>query len=280
MKIPLILKIAAAAALALAGAACVALVMIHQKPQAKPAPEPPAEQAAEASAVRLFRQADELAEKDRLAQAFAIYDKIAQDLPDTVTGKAAATRLNEMGLGAYFKSLDEKNSEFYVVQSGDNLTKIGRRYGVTPGAIAAANDLRGDLIRPGMKLKIMKEPWSLLISKEHNMLFLKAGSRVVKRYAVATGEGGNTPVGDFTIVNHLENPAWYYEGRKVAPDDPENPLGSRWMGFNKEGYGLHGTSDPDSIGQQVTLGCVRMHNSDIEELFGLLPDGAAVKIVE
>ena len=57
-------------------------------------------------------------------------------------------------------------------------------------------------------------------------------------------------------------------------------LGSRWLGFNMPGYGIHGTIEPETIGKQVTAGCVRMRNSDVEELYDILPLGTEVSIVD
>ena len=51
------------------------------------------------------------------------------------------------------------------------------------------------------------------------------------------------------------------------------------MGFDLKGYGIHGTVDPGSLGQQVTQGCVRMSNSDVEELFSIVPTKTEVTIV-
>ena len=66
----------------------------------------------------------------------------------------------------------------------------------------------------------------------------------------------------------------------VPPDSPENILGTRWLGIDKQGYGLHGSVDPTSIGKQVTAGCVRMTNKDVEELFDIVPVGTDVMIVD
>ena len=66
----------------------------------------------------------------------------------------------------------------------------------------------------------------------------------------------------------------------VPPDSPENILGTRWLGIDKQGYGLHGSVDPTSIGKQVTAGCVRMPNKDVEELFDIVPVGTDVMIVD
>ncbi len=102
----------------------------------------------------------------------------------------------------------------------------------------------------------------------------------MKTYPIGTGKGGSTPTGEYKVVNRLKNPTWYYEGTVIASNAPDNPLGTRWMGFDLEGYGLHGTADPESIGKYETLGCIRMFNEDVEEIFGLLPVGTPISVIE
>jgi len=66
--------------------------------------------------------------------------------------------------------------------------------------------------------------------------------------------------------------------------DPGNILGTRWIGFvdteQHEGFGIHGTSDESSVGKNVSNGCVRLRNADVEELFGMLAPGEKVRIVK
>ncbi|MCK4520156.1 MAG: L,D-transpeptidase, partial [Candidatus Omnitrophica bacterium] len=65
-------------------------------------------------------------------------------------------------------------------------------------------------------------------------------------------------------------------------------LGSRWMGLKGvseemgelEGYGIHGTTLPNDLGKQITSGCIRMKNEDVEELFDIIPAGAEVIIID
>jgi lipoprotein-anchoring transpeptidase ErfK/SrfK len=52
------------------------------------------------------------------------------------------------------------------------------------------------------------------------------------------------------------------------------------MGFDLKGYGIHGTTEPQHLGKQVTAGCVRMANSDAEELYTIIPVGTEVTVVE
>jgi len=52
------------------------------------------------------------------------------------------------------------------------------------------------------------------------------------------------------------------------------------MGFDLESYGIHGTNKPEELGLQITLGCVRMRNGDVEEVFDIVPTGTEVLIVD
>ena len=59
---------------------------------------------------------------------------------------------------------------------------------------------------------------------------------------------------------------------------PENLLGTHWLALNVRGYGIHGTWEPDTIGHQLSAGCVRMLNENVEELFTLVTLGTPVEI--
>ncbi len=227
-------------------------------------------------------KADNLAKDNKIIEAHQAYQDLAQKYGSTDIGKQALIKSNAIGLEAFFESLNDSNRTFYTVQMGDNLSRIAKQYGVTAGLIQMANGLKSDKIFPLQKLKVMTDPWNIVVVKSSNTMQLKVRDRVVRQYDVATGKDNSTPVGEFKIVNRLENPTWYYaeEGKVEPAGSPKNPLGSRWMGFDLEGYGLHGTTDPDKIGQYATLGCVRMFNHEIEELFNIVPVGTTVSIIE
>jgi lipoprotein-anchoring transpeptidase ErfK/SrfK len=227
-------------------------------------------------------RADSLAKDDKILEAHQAYQDLAQKFGSTDIGKQAFLKSNSIGIEAFFESLDDSNRTFYTVRSGDNLTRIAKQFGVTAGLIQMANGLKNDKIFPLQKLQVMTDPWNIVVKKSSNTLQLNVGNRIVRQYDVATGKDNSTPAGEFKIVNRLEDPTWYYaeEGKVEPAGSPKNPLGSRWMGFDLEGYGLHGTTDPDKIGQYATLGCVRMFNHEIEELFNIVPVGTTVSIVE
>jgi lipoprotein-anchoring transpeptidase ErfK/SrfK len=120
----------------------------------------------------------------------------------------------------------------------------------------------------------------MLIDKSQNTLALKSDEEILKTYVVSTGMNNSTPTGKFKIVNKLINPTWFKTGVIVPSGSPENILGSRWMGFDIAGYGIHGNHDPQSLGKQATQGCVRMSNSDVEELYAIVPIDTEVTIVD
>lgn len=118
----------------------------------------------------------------------------------------------------------------------------------------------------------------IVVSIPDRALALVEDGRVVKTYPVAVGAAATpSPTGSFTVIERITHPTWYGP-RKVVPPGKSNPLGPRWIGLSRKGYGIHGTSNPRSIGRAASHGCIRMHNSDVEELFGLVSVGDAVEL--
>lgn len=118
----------------------------------------------------------------------------------------------------------------------------------------------------------------IVVSIPDRKLALVENGRAVKIYPVAVGAAATpSPTGSFTVVERLSHPTWYGPG-KVVPPGKTNPLGPRWIGLSRKGYGIHGTSNPRSIGRPASHGCIRMHNADVEELFGLVAIGDRVEL--
>ncbi len=173
-----------------------------------------------------------------------------------------------------------QHTVLHTVAKGDSLTSISKKYHVTIGLIRQMNGLAGDKLMLGQKLKILDLLFSVVVDKSQNSLILKGGEDVLKQYLVSTGENNSTPVGVFKITDKIVNPTWYKNNKAIPFGDPKNVLGTRWMALDKKSYGIHGTFEPEKLGQQVTDGCVRMKNEDVEELFEVLPAGAEITIVD
>src|SRR5262249_53798926 len=92
----------------------------------------------------------------------------------------------------------------------------------------------------------------IVVSISDRKLALIESGRVVKISQTAVGAPKTpSPTGSFTIVQRIPDPTWYTKGR-IVPPGKSNPLGTRWMGLRKKGYGIHGTSNPASIGRNAS----------------------------
>lgn len=239
--------------------------------------------------VSSLKKAEEAFDKGRLLEAKTLYQNMIDTLEDVDKIRKAQKRVEEINIKVLFSSIMDECSTEYIVNYGDTLMKIAKKFKTTVNLIKRANGLDSNIIRPDQKLKIHTCQVSLVVDKSQNLLFLKRKGVVIKTYVVSTGENNSTPVGTFHIDrNKLVDPTWYKTGAIIVPDDPENVLGSRWMGLEGvsasgveiKGYGIHGTISPDDLGKQITLGCVRMKNEEVEELFDIVPTGTEVVIID
>jgi hypothetical protein len=119
----------------------------------------------------------------------------------------------------------------------------------------------------------------IVVSLEDRKLALVENGQVKKIYTVAVGKPSTpSPVGTFKIERRVANPTYHHQGKTVLPG-PGNPVGTRWMGLSKHGYGIHGTNEPRSIGKAASHGCIRMAKADLEELYPLVSEGDTVEFV-
>jgi LysM repeat protein len=168
--------------------------------------------------------------------------------------------------------------EPYVVQPGDQLRRIADHYNVTWEYLAKLNHADPRRIRPEQRLKVIKGPFAALIDLSDFELTIQAHGYYVRRYGIGVGKDNSSPTGTFTVENKVLNPQYTDpSGKVIAADDASNPLGERWIDLGHS-YGIHGTIEPDSIGQARSRGCIRMQNADVEEVYDLLVQGSQVVI--
>ncbi len=228
----------------------------------------------------LFYQAEQLVKDGQLFEAKEVYRKIMTEHSDYDDMASVEKNLNTINAQILFSNVAAPHVVIHEVQPGDTLGKIAKKYNTTIDLIQMRNNIKGNVIRPAQKLSIWTGNLNIFVDKSQNILMLKDGDEVLKIYTVSTGENNSTPVGEFTITTKLINPVWFNKGIVVPPESPQNVLGTRWLGFDVQGYGIHGTVEPETIGQQVTAGCVRMINEQVEELYNIVPMGTKVKIVD
>jgi lipoprotein-anchoring transpeptidase ErfK/SrfK len=141
---------------------------------------------------------------------------------------------------------------------------------------------------------------ALVLLRGARQLLLVEDGREVRRFRVGVGmPGWETPTGTFAVIEKTPDPTWKHPATgRLVPPGPENPLGSRWIGFHRDcqgrrGFngqqhlevkgcvtsGFHGTPNRDSVGRAVSHGCVRMFDEDVRDLFDLVEVGTAVTVL-
>lgn len=203
------------------------------------------------------------------------------EIPKEVDFRVA---LEELGFlkKEYSDEIDARNA-ILRFQSKFNLTVDGF-FGIQSSTALYKVLAEENYVYPDKVEKPPTENHWVVINKSKRILTLYKGKEVVKKYPIAQGKYANlTPEGKFTIVNKAVNPYWGGAGiyKPIKGGSPENPLGYRWMGISHGGggkYGIHGNNNPLSIGTNASLGCVRMINSDVEELYEIIPISTIVWI--
>lgn len=187
--------------------------------------------------------------------------------------------LGELNTQIVFTAAAAPEKADYTIEPGDSLGKLAKKFGTTIELIKKANGLPSDKIRVSDRLRIYQGKFAVDVNKSANTLTVTDNGKFFKRYRVGTGQFNRTPAGEFKIMSRIEKPPWYRpDGRTIPFGDPENILGTHWLGLDVPRYGIHGTWQTNSIGTQSSAGCVRLLNDDVAELHVLLPIGTPVTI--
>ena len=193
-----------------------------------------------------------------------------------------------------------------IVSRTSGPPKIAGHHEVTTELLLAMNNLSNGMnditgakkMRVDQNLKIIDGPFNAVVNKSAFTIDLylgppgQNGSMFVKEFRVALGKDNSTPPGTWMVKpgGKQKNPKfWGTDGLPpVEAGDPKNPLGAYWIALegtegqavDKTGYGIHGTCDPDSIGKQASLGCIRLRNEDVAVVYELLVDGKSTVTVK
>ncbi len=188
-------------------------------------------------------------------------------------------------------------SSSVAVKSGDNMSKIASEHDVTWELLSRINNVTPQKMRAGSSLKVLVGPFHAVVSKKAFTIDLYLGgpggkgSMYVMTYPVGLGKDDSTPPGTWMVELHkkIKNPTYYSPRGEgvIEAGDPKNPLGPFWIGLSgidgqavgQQSYGIHGTIDPDSIGKQSSMGCIRLHNEDVAVVYEMMVEGKSLVIV-
>ncbi|MBL8852265.1 MAG: L,D-transpeptidase family protein [Planctomycetaceae bacterium] len=185
-------------------------------------------------------------------------------------------RIEQTARRIYFQPQPHYFDE-YVVEPGETLQAIARKYSVSWQYLDRLNRVKGKPIQVGQSLKVIKGPFAAVVDLSDYEITVHCHGHYVYRFPVGVGMDGSTPIGTFAVEDKMANPPYNGPEGSFAADDPANPVGERWISLGG-GYGIHGTTEPESIGKSESLGCIRMHSQDVEIVFDLLTVGSEVVI--
>ena len=180
----------------------------------------------------------------------------------------------------------------YIIRGGDTLSGIVQKMGLQVNwrFIQRINDIpQASGIRPGQNIKLITGPFHAKVDKDTYRIDLYQGDGneqvFVRSFRVGLGEFNSTPTGLFKVRKNskLVNPTWVNPRTRefFSADNPMNPIGERWIGLegveertmDLSGLGIHGTIEPNTIGTQSSMGCIRMGSSDITQVYEMLAEG-------
>ncbi|HPD47521.1 MAG TPA: L,D-transpeptidase family protein [Anaerohalosphaeraceae bacterium] len=187
-------------------------------------------------------------------------------------------------------------TEMYTVRPGEVLSSIGKKFNVPHEILQKINGIdRPERLQAGQKIKVIKGPFHVKVYLSTFTMDLYLGSQMfVKSYRVGLGAmESETPPGRWRVKagGKLIQPKWTHPVTHVtySANHPEYPLGSRWIAIegldesnrHREGFAIHGTKEPETIGTRSSMGCIRLYNGDVIEIYGLLVEQKSeVRIVD
>ncbi len=193
---------------------------------------------------------------------------------------------------------DDKLCGSYKVKPREILETIAKRYKVPWEILLKVNKIiRPEALRAGETIKVVNGPFHARVDRSTFIMDLYLQDRTfVCSFRIGLGKPGReTPTGLWRVKSagkgKLIRPPWPDRemGKIFYPEDPEYPLGSRWIGLDGlegnakdiTGIGIHGTKDPELIGKADSRGCIRMHNGDVIMVYDMFVEGlSTVRVVE
>ena len=185
---------------------------------------------------------------------------------------------------------EDKLCASYKVNPGEMLSTIGKKHNVPYEALMQINNMtKPEALQAGMAIKVINGPFHARVYRSTFTMDLYLQNTYVKSFLVGLGKPGmETPIGRWRAKEggKLIQPIWTdpVTGKTYHPEDPDYPLGSRWIGLEglegaavgKTGFAIHGTKNPEQIGTPGSQGCIRLHNGDAIQVYNLMMPGQSL----
>ncbi len=259
------------------------VVAIQDEPGSTVDPNPEADLLiAEAAALIDQGTGGHLAARDSLNQAL----RMPLNVKQKEYVKAQLSELSNRWLFSRTILPGDPLCETYRVRPGEIFETIGRKYKVPYEILMEINNIRNARsLQAGQSIKVVNGPFHAKVRRSTFTMDVYLQNTYVRSYKVGLGKvETETPTGLWRVKpgGKLVKPQWTDQfGKTYHPEDPDYPLGSRWIALeglrgqakDRTGFAIHGTKEPEQIGARGSLGCIRMHNGEAIMVYNMLSDG-------
>ena len=246
-------------------------------------------------AIRYYRKANDLGDGGKVDDALlnALFDEVGGDVfrTYTVTEKDAGTEFSDVPDG--FEAMSKVDALGYE----SPLEMLAERFHMDQDFLKALNP-DADFGKAGTKLTIVSHG-----NRDFGSDIARIEVRKAEKAVVALDEDGKvlasspatigsgqfpSPSGSMTVSaiamkpNYTFDPdsqEWGPDKKFILPPGPNNPVGGTWIDLGKNGYGIHGSPDPQMVAKRASHGCVRLTNWDVAELARAVSNGTPVEFV-
>ena len=172
------------------------------------------------------------------------------------------------------------------------LAAIAAPFGATAPELAVDESAPGELA-PNLRRQLVAyatdvAPGTVIIDTAHTYLYFVLGDGKAIRYGIGVGRQGFTWSGVERVKRKAEWPDWYPPAEMIARQPylarftaggEGNPLGARAIYLGNTMYRIHGTNAPETIGTNVSSGCIRLLNADVIDLYSRVNVGARIVVL-
>ena len=192
-------------------------------------------------------------------------------------------KIGEINTTLLFSNRPMPEKVKHRIEAGDSIAKLAKKYGNTQDYLLKANGIdKPELLRIGREMWVLNNPvFELTVFKKNGSAVLTLDGLFCKRYAVSVGKAADSPNGTYAVRSHAKKPVY------TNSEQGSDRQGASWISLaatgdtpDVAGFGLHGTWNEPALGRQVDAGRIRFNNTDMDELYALLPAGALVNVTE
>lgn len=274
--------------------------LIKPEPKTQPeqlpvAADTPSEDSSE-HAKELVDEALKLRDKNKIIQARELLHNTLNEQLSPTMRSLVKFQLNKLADDWLFSPVifpEDKLTGSYQVQRGDLLQNIAKRHKVPHEILMQINSIADPRsLQAGKTIKVINGPFNVVVYKNSFTMDLYLQNRYIKTYRVGLGsQEHETPSGRWRVQSSgkMVKPTWTDPdtGRRFVGNDPDYPLGSRWIAIEgvdevtskRTGFAIHGTKEPESIGTRSSRGCIRLYNGDVVEVYDLLYGGISEVLI-